>query len=129
MLAILGEYRQNRLNYDHLKTNDLPYKPLYFSPGSKRFELGTKYSDMIVAISAFSCLYLGHYSVIAYISVKLKFVNSGYFKVLFRIRSQDQNSLNIEFRDVTIMNSIGTISAFNCLYLGHYLLDRVEMCQ
>ena len=35
VLRILYEYCQSRLTYDHLKTESLPYKPLYFSPGSK----------------------------------------------------------------------------------------------
>ena len=35
ILKILDEYRQNGLKRDHLKTENLPYKPLYFSPRSK----------------------------------------------------------------------------------------------
>ena len=60
-LTILDEYCQNGLKYDNLKTENLPYKPLYFSPGSKRFEPDSKYSYLMGTISAFSCLNLGHY--------------------------------------------------------------------
>ena len=60
VLSNLGGYCQNRLNYDHLKTKDLPQKPLYFSPISKRLELDTKHSDLIGTISVFNCLYLDH---------------------------------------------------------------------
>ena len=38
MLTILGKCCQSRLKYNHLKAEDLAYKPLYFSPGSKRLE-------------------------------------------------------------------------------------------
>ena len=61
MLTILDEYCQNGLNYEHLKAETLPYKPLYFSSGSKRLEPDTKYSDLIGTISTFNCLYFGHY--------------------------------------------------------------------
>ena len=49
------------MTYDHLITENLPYKALYFCPGSKRLEPDSKYSDLIGAMSAFNCLYLGHY--------------------------------------------------------------------
>ena len=53
------------MKYDHLTIENLPYKPVYFSPASKR------------------CWELFQHS-IAYISViivqiKLKFVNGSYF--------------------------------------------------
>ena len=52
---------QNKLKYDHLKVQNLSYKPQYFSPGSKRLEPDSKYNDLIGTMSAFNCLYLGHY--------------------------------------------------------------------
>ena len=58
LLTILGEYFQNRLNYGHLKTKDLPYKPVYFSPGSERLEPDTKYSGLVGNMSAFNRLYI-----------------------------------------------------------------------
>ena len=61
VLTILVEHCQNGLKYDHLKTENLPYKPLYFSPGSKHLEPDSKYSDLIGAMSAFNCLYLDHH--------------------------------------------------------------------
>ena len=61
MLEILDEYYKNRLKYDHLTTGHLLYKPLYFSPDSKRSEPDLEYSDLIGTMSAFSCLNLGHY--------------------------------------------------------------------
>ena len=41
VLTILDDYRENGLKYDHLKTEVLPYNPLYFSPGSKRVDVGS----------------------------------------------------------------------------------------
>ena len=49
------------MTYGHLMTEDLPYKPLYFRPGSLRLALGSKYSNMIGTVSVFNCLYFGHY--------------------------------------------------------------------
>jgi len=40
----LGKFCQNRLKYDHLKTEALQYKLLHFSPGPKRLEPDSKYS-------------------------------------------------------------------------------------
>ena len=48
-------------NYDPLTMENLPCKPLYFSPGSKRLEPAAKHSDLIGTMPAFNCLYLGHY--------------------------------------------------------------------
>ena len=42
-------------------TEDLPYKPLYFRPGSLRLAPGSKYSTLIGNVSVFDCLYFGHY--------------------------------------------------------------------
>ena len=61
VLTILNAHCQNGLTYSHLKAGDLPYKPLYFSPGSKRLEPGSKYSDLLGAKSSFNSLYLDHY--------------------------------------------------------------------
>ena len=61
MLTILGKNCQNRLKYGQLKAEDLPYEPMYISPGSKHLEPDSKYSDLIGTMSAFNCLYLGHY--------------------------------------------------------------------
>ena len=60
-LTILYEYCQNALKCDHLKTENLPYNPLYLSSGSKRSEPDSKYSDLIGNMPAFNCLYLFHY--------------------------------------------------------------------
>ena len=60
-MTILDEYCQNGLKYDHLKTENLLYSPLYFSPGSERLEPDTKYSDLIGTTSVFNYLYLNHY--------------------------------------------------------------------
>ena len=62
VLTILDKYCQKGMKYYHLKTENLPQKPLYFSPGSKRLEPDSKYSDLIGIMSTFNCLYLGHYS-------------------------------------------------------------------
>ena len=51
MLTIFGEYYQNGMKRNHLTIEDLPYKPLYFSPCSKRLEPASKYSDLIGTIS------------------------------------------------------------------------------
>ena len=60
-LIIISERCQNGMKYGYLMTEDLPYKPLYFRPGSLRLAPGLKYNDLIGAISAFNCLYLAHY--------------------------------------------------------------------
>ena len=52
---------KNRLKYDHMKVENLPDKPLYFSPGSERLEPDHKYDDLIGTTSAFNCLYLHYY--------------------------------------------------------------------
>ena len=49
------------MKYGHLKIENMPHKPLYDSPGSKRLEPASKYSDLIGTMSSFNCLYLGHY--------------------------------------------------------------------
>ena len=59
MLIILGEYCQNEVKYDHLKISQLAMQTIVFSPGSKRLVPGSKYNDLIGAMSAFNCLYLG----------------------------------------------------------------------
>jgi len=61
VLTILGEYCQNGMKYDHLAIENLQNTNLYFSPGSKRLEPDTKYSDLIGTMSVFNCLYLDHY--------------------------------------------------------------------
>ena len=55
---LLGDCCQNRLKYDHLETEDLPYKQLYYSPVSNHLEPASKHSDLIGTMSAFNCLYL-----------------------------------------------------------------------
>ena len=45
MLANLGKHCQNGVKYDHLMTEDLPYKPLNFYFGSKRVEPDSKYTS------------------------------------------------------------------------------------
>jgi len=80
VLKILDEYFQKGRKYNHLKTENLPYKPLYLSAGSEHLEPDTKYSDLIGAMSAFNCLNLDHY-----FHIELKFVNSFYVKVPSRI--------------------------------------------
>ena len=78
------------MTYGHLMTEDLPYKPLYFRPGSLRLAPDSKYSNLI-GTSQYS---------IAYISViisqmELKFVIISYFKQLFQnIRQKLQYSKN-----------------------------------
>ena len=42
-------YKKNM--YDHFKTENSPYKPLYYSLGSKRLEPDSKYSDLIETFS------------------------------------------------------------------------------
>ena len=59
--TILGEYCQSGIKYDHLMIENLPYRPLYFSRGSKRLETASKHSDFIVTMFAFNCLYIGHF--------------------------------------------------------------------
>ena len=61
MLATLGKFWQNGMKYNHLVIKNLPYKPLYISPGSKCLEIDSRCSDLIGAMSAFNCLFLGHY--------------------------------------------------------------------
>ena len=86
-MAILDQYRQNCPKYNSLKTENLPYKPLYFSHGSKRFEPDSKYSDLIRTISGFNCLYLGlHFSELAEICQQLLFRSAfSEFKVKIKI--------------------------------------------
>ena len=50
VLTILSEMLQNRMKYGHVMTEDLPYKPLYFRPGSKRLESASICSDLIGTI-------------------------------------------------------------------------------
>ena len=59
--TILCEWCQNVMTYGQLMTEDLPYKPLYFRPGSLRLATGSKYSNLIGTMSVFNCLYFGHY--------------------------------------------------------------------
>ena len=61
LLKIVDECCQNGIKYDHLTIQNSTYKPLYFSPGSKRLEPDSTHSDLIGTMSAFNCLYLGHY--------------------------------------------------------------------
>ena len=61
MLTIFSEWCQNLMTYGHLMTEGLPYKLLYFRPGSLRLAPGSKYSNLIGTMSVFNCLYLGHY--------------------------------------------------------------------
>ena len=61
VLTILGWCCENAMKYDHLTIENLLYKSLYLSPGSKRLEPASKYSDLIGTMSAFNCLYVGHY--------------------------------------------------------------------
>ena len=61
VLKFLDDHCQNGIKYDNLKTENVPNKPLYFSSHSKRLEPDSKYCDLIGAISAFNCLYLGYY--------------------------------------------------------------------
>ena len=49
------------MKYGHLVTEDLPYKPLLFRPGSSLLDPGSNYSDLIGTMTAFNCLYLCHY--------------------------------------------------------------------
>ena len=49
------------MKYDHLTMENLPFKPLYFSPGSERLEPALNDSDLIGTMSAFNCVCLGHY--------------------------------------------------------------------
>ena len=93
MLTTLSEWCQNVMTFGHLMTEDLPYKPLYFQPGSLRLAPGSKYSDLIGTMSVFNCLYFGHY-----FSNGLKFVNNSCFKQLFQnLRPKVQHSKNIVF--------------------------------
>ena len=57
VLAMLSEWRLNVMKYGHFMTEDLPYKPLYFQPGSP----GSKYSDLIGAMCAFNCPCISHF--------------------------------------------------------------------
>ena len=61
VLTILSECCQNVMTYGHLMTEDLPYKPLCFRPGSLRLAPGSNYSNLIGTMSVFNCLYFGHY--------------------------------------------------------------------
>ena len=61
MLTILGDYYENGMQNDHVTTENMPYKPLYFSLGSKHLEPASTYSDLIGTMSVFNCLYLLHY--------------------------------------------------------------------
>ena len=47
VFSIFGEYCQNGIKYDHLTIANLPYRPLYYSPGSKHLEPDLKCSDLI----------------------------------------------------------------------------------
>ena len=58
VLTILSEWCQNVMTYGHLMTEDLPYKPLYFQPGSLRLAPG---QNTVIILSVFNCLYFGHY--------------------------------------------------------------------
>ena len=78
MLTILDGYCENGLNHDHLTIENLPYKSLWFSSGSKRLEPDTKYSDLVRTMSAFNCLYLVMFH------IELKLINSNYFKAVFQ---------------------------------------------
>ena len=60
-MTILSEWCQTVMTYGHLMTEDLPYEPLYFRPGSLRLAPGSKYSGLIGAMSVFNCLYFSHY--------------------------------------------------------------------
>ena len=69
------------MKYDYLTMENLPDKPQYLSPGSKRLEPVSKYYDLIGTMSAFNCLYLGHYS-----QIELKFLLlAAISKCFFRI--------------------------------------------
>ena len=61
VLTILSEWCQNVMTYGHSMTEDLPYKPLYFWPGSLRLASGSKYSDLIGTMSVLNSLYFCDY--------------------------------------------------------------------
>ena len=67
------------MKYNHLTIENLPYKPLYFSPGSKCLETDTEYSDLV-----WLCQNLIAYISVIICQVELKFVKGCYFKVLFQ---------------------------------------------
>jgi len=60
-LQFLGEYCENGVKYTQQMIENLPCRPLFFSPGSKCLEPDSKCSDFIGAMSAFNCIYPGHY--------------------------------------------------------------------
>ena len=60
-MTVSGECCENEMKYDHLTIENLLYKPIYFSPGSKRLEPDSECSDLIRTMSAFNCPYIGHY--------------------------------------------------------------------
>ena len=101
-------------------TEVLPYKPLYFRPGSLRLAPGSKYSGLIGTMSVFSCLYFGLIS-----QMELKFVTNSYFKQLFQnLRPKLQYS---KYR-IFVTSHFGTL-----LYLQYgrvcvHVCTRVSVC-
>ena len=61
MLTVSGKHCQNGMKYGHFTIENLPYMQLYLSPGSKRLEPASKYSDLIGTKLAFNYLYLDRY--------------------------------------------------------------------
>ena len=100
-------------------TEDLPYKPLHFRPGSLRFAPGSKYSNLIGTMSVFNCLYFGHF----FSQMELKFVNNSYFKQLFQnLRLKLQYSKNRTF----VTSHFGTLLDDTGLYSIKYATYRMS---
>ena len=100
-MIILDDYCKHWQKHDNLKTKISLYKLQYFSPGSKRLDPDTKYNDLIGTITAFNCLYLGHYfSDRAEICLYLLFEST-----LSEIESKVKTLCNRFIGDVTQKNS------------------------
>ena len=94
-MTILDEYCPIGLKHNQLKTENLSYKPLYFSPGFKRLRTDSRYSGTMQQSFA--------YILVIIFQIELKVVNSSYFYPLF----QNLNHLKLRsFHDVTLMSSI-----------------------
>ena len=94
-------------------TEDLPYKPLYFRPGSLRLAPGSKYSNLIEL-----CQYSTAYMSVTISQMELKFVNTGYFKQLFQnLRPKLQFSrpkLQFSKNRIFVTSHFGTLLTKHC---------------
>ena len=101
VLTILDECCQSLLKYNHLKTENMPWKPLHISPGSKRLEL---IANTVISEEAY--LHSTAYILINIFQIELKSFSSSYFQSAFpNVQPKFEIFQKWNFCNITLMNS------------------------